>query len=136
MGCVWARVSPDERPAVLAWVERDRALPGATASFSFDCLRCGACCFGAEVVVEPEDLQRFHAHGRGELSRRTREVPEASWRLLPIVRETDACVYLQADLRCDIYAMRPGMCREFLAGSEHCLASREEKYGGRLLQDR
>ena len=128
-GFVRAPVLRASRHRVAEWVARDDACPGAMAPFRFDCVRCAACCFGAEVVLEAADLTRFRAAGRPDLVRRTRGVPGADWRVLPIVPETRACIHLGDDHRCGIYVARPTMCRDFLAGSEHCLTSREEKYG-------
>lgn len=128
-GFVRAPILRDFRERVTEWVVRDDDAPGSTAPFRFDCVKCAACCFGAEVVLEPGDLARFRAAGRPELVKHTRAVPGADWRILPIVPETSACVHLGADHRCGIYVARPAMCRDFLAGSEHCLTSREEKYG-------
>jgi len=44
--------------------------------------------------------------------------------------ETDRCVALQGALgqcTCGIYTRRPGLCRDFAAGSEDCQASRRQR---------
>ena len=81
-------------------------------------------------MLDEEDLARLRAAKRPELianlSRR------GGVRSLPLVASTHACVHLGTPgeaLSCAIYRHRPNMCREFPAGTEQCMTSREDLYG-------
>ena len=97
---------------------------------SADCLACGACCVvGGEVVVGEDDTQ-VPRH----LTRSVRGVMGfGSWEADEIRRmartKNHVCTALRGDVgkacRCSIYARRPSVCREFVAGSEACLAARQ-----------
>jgi Fe-S-cluster containining protein len=124
-GCVEAPITRDWRQRVTEWVTRDLAFEGSTSAATFDCQNCAACCRDNKVVLDLEDLERFKAGGRPDLIKRTQK--KGIVRLLPLVRTKDrSCIHLAKDLRCSIYAVRPFMCRDFPAGTEQCMTSREE----------
>lgn len=126
-GCVEAKITVDWRERVQEWIDRDRAFPGATAETTFDCTACGACCYDNKVVLDEEDVARFRAGGRADLLKRTTK--KGVLRLLPLVRSKEKpCVHLQRNM-CTVYEVRPNMCRDFPAGTEQCLTSREDLYG-------
>ena len=132
-GMVKATIAAEWRERVGEWIERDREYPGSTARASFDCVRCAACCYDNHVVLDKEDLGRWRSGARSELLKRTTR--RKGVRVLPLVRATGACVHLGAvkknavNMECSIYIDRPNMCRDFPAGTEQCLTSREERYG-------
>lgn len=111
------------------WAERDRAYPGAIHELELDCRQCAACCFDNKVLLDASDLTRWETAGRADLLDLTR--PFRTRRRLPLVGDAKSCVHLDR-LQCGIYPLRPNMCRDFVAGSEHCLAAREQKYGKAL----
>lgn len=126
-GCVQAPVTKSWRERVSEWIARDDAFAGATAGLRLDCETCGACCVDNAVVLDAEDLQRFRDGGRADLLKRTTR--KAGRRLLPLLRKAPRpCIHL-TELRCTIYPVRPNMCRDFPAGTEQCLTSREDLYG-------
>jgi len=97
-----------------------------------DCTTCGACCqFGGEVVVSrAENLPKY-------LTRSVRGVIGfASWEAEDIVRMArtpdNRCVALRGEVNktchCAIYLRRPNVCREFVPGSEECVASKRAAY--------
>ncbi|MBK7402648.1 MAG: YkgJ family cysteine cluster protein [Myxococcales bacterium] len=126
-GLVQAAVTRDWRERVTEWIARDAAFEGPTAPFVLDCETCGACCVDNAVVLDAEDLKRFRDGGRADLLKRTSR--KNGVRLLPLAREKPRpCIHLK-ELRCSIYPVRPNMCRDFPAGTEQCLTSREDLYG-------
>lgn len=133
-GCVEAAITKDWRVRVQEWIDRDRAFPGATAPTSFDCMKCGACCYDNKVVIDDEDLQRFRAGGRQDLIRKLSR--RAGIKFLPLVRDKEKpCVQLKEKM-CTIYEVRPNMCRDFPVGTEQCITSREDLYGMPFPSDR
>ena len=91
-----------------------------------ECDGCGACCKTFRIYVTVADARReprIEAEGR-----RIREgsPPEGAWafQLFPIPFHRTCC-FLDDENRCEIYATRPGVCREFAAGSELCRQARE-----------
>jgi Fe-S-cluster containining protein len=126
-GLVKAPVSAGWRSRVEEWIERDAAHAGATVEERYDCMKCAACCHANKVVLDAEDVARFRAGGREDLMKTT--VVTKGVRTLPLVKnDTKPCVHLK-DLLCSIYPVRPNMCRDFPAGTEHCITSREELFG-------
>lgn len=95
---------------------------------SYDCTRCGACCFnppdnvregyvdyvevapGDELRRKPELMRRYAVEKDGQLHLR--------------VLEDQRCIALAGRLgrrvRCTIYHVRPSPCRRVQAGSELC----------------
>lgn len=125
-GCVEASIGRDWRKRVQEWIDRDTAFDGATAATSFDCMKCGACCYDNKVVLDEEDVTRIRAGGRADLLRRLSR--RAGLKLLPLVRDDEKpCVHLKKKM-CTIYDVRPNMCRDFPVGTEQCITSREDLY--------
>jgi Fe-S-cluster containining protein len=115
--------------SVLDWCERDQGHEGPMRRIALDCTECAACCRDADVVLDAAELVRWRGAGRPELAdkpyvRRARD-GKITLRFLPNGR----CPHLRKDKRCGIYPLRPDNCRAFLAGSEACLAAREETLG-------
>jgi Fe-S-cluster containining protein len=107
---------------------RDSVHEGPTRAIDLDCLECGACCRANRVELEPQDLARFDAAGRGELAR----APYArrdNGSIVLVLRRDKNCKHLHDDNKCGIYPIRPDACSTFPAGSECCLSSREEELG-------
>lgn len=96
----------------------------------FDCQSCGACCHysadwprftledDAEIALIPTALQT--ANGSG------------------MACANDRCLALTGEVgkhtACSIYAIRPIVCRECVAGDEACLMARE-RHGMSLVPD-
>lgn len=90
-------------------------------SWLFDCLKCGACCFGPQgyVVVRPSDVERLgtqlehrYVVGKGERS-------------LKMVHGRCAALHArQGHYSCRIYGVRPEPCRVVAVGSAECLTAR------------
>jgi uncharacterized protein len=94
-----------------------------------DCQTCGACCATFDVWLSDEETARFEASPR--LSRLTvlYQRPGLSGRFLR--REAGRCASLRGRLgeqcRCEIYADRPSLCRQFEAGSPECFEARRAR---------
>jgi hypothetical protein len=127
-GLMVARIVADWRSRVDEWITRDVAFKGATRLESYDCTQCAACCFNNRVVLDSEDQARWQNQKR--LFRHTKMTGRQL--LLVLQPTTKACPHLEGT-RCGIYLVRPNMCREFPAGSEHCITSREERFNGNGL---
>jgi len=108
--------------------DRDAIHLRSTRVMTLDCAKCAACCRDNEVVLEPEDFKRFEKGGRPELAKRPYARKDGDRVVLRLLRSRD-CRHLSPDLLCGIYALRPNSCREFPAGSECCLYSREVELG-------
>jgi Fe-S-cluster containining protein len=133
-GLVEAAITKDWRERVDEWIDRDKAFEGAVSRTTFDCMKCGACCFDNKVVLDEEDVARFRAGGRADLLRRTSR--KAGLRLLPLAPTKEKpCVHLE-ELMCTIYEVRPNMCRDFPVGTEQCMTSREDLYGSPFPEGR
>lgn len=79
------------------------------------CRSCGACCAHDPVVVTNSERELLGTFQHVGLMRR-------SWRdgrCLALVGEVMSAV------RCDVYDIRPAVCRKFERGSERCLAAIE-----------
>jgi Fe-S-cluster containining protein len=93
-----------------------------------DCQRCGACCHGLDVLLSDAEAEQFESDPK--LLALTTLCPRPGAPPLRFMKrhaDTDRCVALQGPLghcTCGIYARRPGLCRDFAAGSEDCQASR------------
>lgn len=126
-GLVKAAVVAGWRSRVEEWIERDAEHEGGAVAQRFDCMRCAACCHNNKVVLDAEDAARFRDGGRADLMKGT--VVTRGVRTLPLVKSAEKpCVHLKDSL-CGIYPVRPNMCRDFPAGTEHCMTSREELFG-------
>jgi Fe-S-cluster containining protein len=127
-GLAIVRVGPDRYEIVRARIERDRHHVGATREVALDCLACGACCYSNEVVLGKDDVRRFERAGRPELA----SMPYArrkNGKLVLRLAKDRGCLQLDLDNHCNIYGIRPEMCRTFPAGSECCLSARAEDLG-------
>lgn len=125
-GFIETLVPPDCHDIVRRRVDRDAIHRGSRHRVRLDCLACGACCRDNEVFLDDRDLERFARGLHPELAR----PPYARRRrgkLLMRPNHDRACRHLRSDNRCAIYALRPGMCREFRIGSECCLSARAEE---------
>ncbi len=90
-----------------------------------DCRGCCECCrgMGDSVVLDPADIWRL-CTGTGkdfeELVRGELELGMAEGMILPHIRMTGpgdgCCAFLDAEGRCSIHALRPGLCRLFPLG--------------------
>lgn len=128
-GLAVARIKPDFVDVVLDWCARDAMHEGPGRRVELDCMVCAACCHDANVVLVEKDLERFRRGGRPELAGRA-YVKRASDGVVTLRFAKDGrCQLLAPDKRCSIYAMRPDNCRAFVAGSEACLAAREDTLG-------
>jgi Fe-S-cluster containining protein len=125
-GLARAWIAPHWRERVQEWIDRDLAFDGATQTTPFDCMKCGACCMDNRVVLDEEDQARLRSSNDKKIYGRVRRY--AGLVLLPLVRSGHKpCVHLH-DLKCGIYPFRPNMCRDFPAGTEQCMTSREDVY--------
>ena len=95
----------------------------------YDCLACGACYHGLDVLLDQADQDRFEQ--RPDLLRKTREY----WCGQTVLfmkrdKQHDRCVALDVTpgcWKCTIYDERPQLCRDFQAGSDDCKAARIAK---------
>jgi uncharacterized protein len=127
-GLAVVRVGRDRYGIVRQRIERDKHHLGATREMALDCMECGACCYSNEVVLGKEDIERFERAGRPELA----AMPYArrkNGKLMLRLASDKGCLQLGTGNRCNIYELRPEMCRTFPAGSECCLSARAEDLG-------
>lgn len=91
----------------------------------YDCLTCGACCYGPEeyVGVSGVDLCRFEPRARA------RYVVERRDRVfLRMVHGRCAALHArQGHFSCRIYKMRPTPCRVVEPGGRECLDARRRR---------
>lgn len=97
----------------------------ASDSVTFDCLTCGACCYGpAEYVsVKASDLDRMGRSTAGRYVIRRRERAFLKMRM-------GHCAALQArqgHFTCRIYGERPEPCRVVEPGGRECLDARRRR---------
>jgi Fe-S-cluster containining protein len=98
-----------------------------------DCGTCGACCYGDEMWIHvmaaddellgAEKVRRLTVlteHGRGYVARSMRMVNGRC------VAYQDYSAGAHAGC-CSIYASRPGICRDFAAGTPDCHAARRRQ---------
>ncbi len=104
---------------------RDDAHDGALRTIRLDCLQCGACCNGPEVILEPQDIHRFDEAGQSKLHRRP-WARRKNGKVVLVLNDQERCRHHRRDHRCRIYDFRPNACREFPVGSEGCLSARGE----------
>lgn len=113
--------------------ERDSIHPGPTRKMNIDCTDCAACCRDNEVILQPDDIQRFKDAGRAELAKAPFAKRYKDGRIVLTLLENKRCRHLKRDNKCGIYEIRPHPCSEFPMGSECCLYAREDilgKYDG------
>lgn len=93
----------------------------------YECDGCGACCRTFPIFASLPDARR-----EPRVAAEGRELPPdqrtAEWhyRLYPLPF-LEACAFLDAGDRCDIYPTRPDVCRRFAAGSEQCQQARQRQ---------
>lgn len=93
---------------------------------SYDCVACGACCFGSHdkyIQLFAEDLNRglpAHALIEREGARYMRMEAGHCAQLMPVPG---------GGLACAVYTARPTACRAFRAGSFECGRSRHHRMG-------
>lgn len=86
-------------------------------AYRFACTGCGRCCTGrgdyyvAVTAEEQRRIQRFLGVSRAWFRRRYITVYEDDTESLQWAG--DRCVFLDADGRCRIYAVRPAQCRDY-----------------------
>jgi hypothetical protein len=93
----------------------------------YECDGCGACCGAFHIFASDSDVER-----EPRIARHARRLPAsqetAEWKYqlfpLPFLQ---ACDFLDADNRCEIYATRPDVCRAFAAGGNQCQLARERR---------
>jgi Fe-S-cluster containining protein len=125
-GLATIRVPDDCRDIVRRRAERDRIHLGSLRTLELDCVVCAACCRANRVILEDDDVQRFAQAGRGYLAKMP-YARRSDGKLVLRLTESGACLHLRRDNRCDIYEIRPEMCRVFPLGSECCLSARAEE---------
>ncbi|MRG96447.1 YkgJ family cysteine cluster protein [Polyangium spumosum] len=128
-GLALVRIRPKFRRAVLDWCVRDAMHEEPRRRVPFDCTTCAACCHDADVRLDENDLARFRAAGRIDLTRRAYVKRTRDGRVSLRFAEDGRCQLLGSDKLCTIYEIRPENCRAFVAGSEACLSAREETLG-------
>ena len=97
------------------------APPTATPTTAvWECDLCGACCKTRPVLVSEADAAREpRIRNEGQRLPPHLATPEWVFRLHPLPFHK-ACCFLGEGERCTVYAKRPGVCREFEAGSPDC----------------
>lgn len=86
-----------------------------------DCKGCSACCsgMGSSLVLDPLDVHRISVRlGKKfeELLEREIELNIVDGVILPNIKMTPACTFLNEEGRCSIHTDRPGICRIFPLG--------------------
>jgi uncharacterized protein len=128
-GLAAARASRNFADVVIDWCERDSGHRGPTRAIKLDCTTCAACCHDANVVLDEVDLERWRAADRRDLTAKSYVRRDADGRITLRFAEGGRCQHLRDDKKCGIYELRPENCRVFPAGSEACLAAREDTLG-------
>ena len=109
----------------------ESSVPSAT---EYECDLCGACCRTWRILVSEEDARR-EPRIRAESKELHEHQATVLWRfqLFPLPFH-ESCCFLDVvhENRCDIYATRPRVCRDFAAGSQRCQEARKEQGLGPL----
>jgi Fe-S-cluster containining protein len=94
----------------------------------YDCRKCGACCYGSDVLLDQDEVCHFSARtDLLPLIHRHERTAAPPLHFMKRSQRTDCCLALDGTLRdcsCSIYAQRPRLCRELEPGTEYCLAAR------------
>ncbi len=92
---------------------------------TYDCLSCGACCYGPEeyVAVSAVDLCRMT---RQTQARYLVDVGDRKY-LKMTHGHCSALRARQGHYSCRIYGMRPHVCQIVQAGSRECLTARRKR---------
>jgi Fe-S-cluster containining protein len=91
---------------------------------AYECDGCGACCRTFPVYASAADGDR-EPRIRAEGLRLAEQLVTPRWtfQLFPLPFH-ETCCFLDAGRRCDIYATRPDLCREFPVGGGQCQEAR------------
>jgi Fe-S-cluster containining protein len=91
---------------------------------TYTCDNCGACCKSFPIYASVADAER-EPRICSQAQHLPPEQSTAEWeyRLYPLPF-LETCCFLDAENRCDIYATRPEVCRQFAAGSPQCQEAR------------
>jgi Fe-S-cluster containining protein len=92
---------------------------------AFDCLACGACCYGPDeyVSVTALDLNRMSGRTQGRMVVKRRDRM-----FLKMVQGHCAALHArQGHFSCRMYAERPAPCRIVEPGSRECLDARRRR---------
>lgn len=125
-GLATALVPRDYEGSVIDWCDRDAVHEGTTRVIKLDCLECGACCHGANVLLDDADFDRFKKGGRGDLISKAYIKRGKDGKVTLRFADDGRCQQLGRDNKCAIYTIRPDNCSAFVVGSEACLAARED----------
>jgi Fe-S-cluster containining protein len=93
----------------------------------FSCQACGACCFGLDVVLDPDEARFFESRTALALLVERRVSSSGHETYLMKRDRHDKCIGLAGSpgcYACRIYDDRPVLCREMAPGSAPCLAAR------------
>jgi Fe-S-cluster containining protein len=102
------------------------ALHTADTPWSYVCGRCGGCCQGREVLVNPHDVARL---AQGQTMTPARLMARHVDPSRPVLR-TDAdgwCTFYAPGVGCTVHAHRPAVCRYFPLG-RHMTTERAVRY--------
>jgi len=101
---------------------------------AYECDGCGACCAGAFPVFASNTDGDREPRLVAETQRLAPQLATPRWtfRLFPLPFH-ETCCFLTAERRCDIYATRPEVCREFPAGGAQCQEARQRLHLPQLL---
>lgn len=88
------------------------------SALRFECTGCGRCCFGSDdnfVRIDDTEAEQIRTYlGLSKAwFRRRYQVPLDSDRRQGIRLRGGRCIFLDDDLRCSIYAVRPTQCRTY-----------------------
>ena len=92
---------------------------------AFDCTKCGACCFGLAVHLTAREARIFQANRKLKLLIK----PQDDGFCMRRTVNESRCFALKGNpgcCTCKVYNDRPRVCRQFEAGSEACLRSRQQ----------
>lgn len=102
------------------------------ATLRFECDGCGACCRTFSIFAARSDAEREPRIKTESLALPEHvEGPGFAYKLFPLPF-LEACCFLDSQDRCDVYATRPDVCRDFDAGSEQCQDARSRQGLSRL----
>lgn len=133
-GLVTSLVPSDAVDIVRDRCTRDAIYPGPTLAMDLDCTLCGACCSDNRIELDAEDIDRFHAAHRHELTKWPYAKQDDGVIILRLLRNRDCRHLRKGPVRhdgsshksCSIYSIRPTACRIFPMGSECCISARAE----------
>lgn len=97
---------------------------------TFDCLRCGACCYQrpGTILVEPADLLRWKRTERADILNQLE--PGHFGHMAFKMAASGACVFHGNESEphaCRVYSERSETCIRFEQGSKQCLEFRRDR---------